>query len=153
MDSPNIHCPPCAFEYATIGGTFDAMHAGHQRYIDLAFFLARRVAIHVTSDAYAARLKPYQPKPYAVRVQQITAYVLNRGWSERSSILTVDSPEEVARFCVEHPIDVAVVEPRYFRFFLRIRREILKKDVREFCLLLKPRTQLRPGVDLSSSSL
>jgi cytidyltransferase-like protein len=37
---------------ATLGGTFDPLHAGHKEYIHLAFEYTGRVLIYVTSDEY-----------------------------------------------------------------------------------------------------
>ena len=42
---------------ATIGGTFDGLHAGHKEYIRLAFEFADNVTIYVKSDEYDQRKK------------------------------------------------------------------------------------------------
>jgi len=43
------------FNHIVIGGTFDLLHAGHKKFIDTAFDLAKFVSIGVTTDAFNKR--------------------------------------------------------------------------------------------------
>lgn len=141
------------FETATIGGTFHAMHIGHKQYIEIAFGIAHWVYIHITADAFARSLKRYEVKPYHVRRTQVEQFLKEAKWEHRAEVRSLDSEEQLQVFCLTADLSVAVVEPRYldlFRGFNAARRE---RGLDDFYILLKPRTRVGGGREISSEAL
>lgn len=141
------------FETATVGGTFHAMHIGHERYIEIGFGIAEKVYVHVTSDEYAKRLKNYSVKPYKIRLAQVQEFLDRMGWSSRSIIQELNSENTLRNFCMSSDFSVAVVEPKYFEFFKEMNLKRKQKELEQFCILLKPRTVVSSNIEISSAML
>jgi len=149
-DSP--HAAPRPFSAATAGGTFNTFHLGHKEYLRIALGISDIVHISVTSDEFARSLKSYHVRPYDVRCKELEAFLDSLGAAERCVFHELSSEAELARFVIENPLDVAVVEPRYFARFQELNQQRRELDRREYCILLKPRTRAG-GTELSSTSL
>ncbi|VVB51287.1 Phosphopantetheine adenylyltransferase [uncultured archaeon] len=50
-----------------VGGTFDGLHAGHQRILTVAAEVGESVIVGLTSDEFAGRFRTRSPLPYAKR--------------------------------------------------------------------------------------
>jgi phosphopantetheine adenylyltransferase len=139
------------FEKATIGGTFHAMHVGHRRYIELAFSMAHTVYIHLTTDEYARTLKTYHVKSFAERRSKIEQFLDEQGWLQRAELISLDSEEQIRRFCLMADISLAVVEPAYFEEFKTVNLARVEQGMQEYCILYKPRSKTKSGSDISST--
>jgi cytidyltransferase-like protein len=140
------------FSKVTMGGTFNAFHVGHQRYLEIGCRIARQVVVHVTTDAFATVLKPYRIRPYSERAERVIAFIKQKGFSERVEIRPLDSNEQVRDFCLDSLPSVAVVEPAYLALFQDINIELRLRKLDEMCILIKPRTVIS-GVELSSRNV
>lgn len=62
-----------------LGGTFDALHAGHKRLIDEALALGGSMTMGLSTDAFAARRKHRECASFAERKRQLAAYLKRKG--------------------------------------------------------------------------
>lgn len=141
------------FEVTTIGGTFNAMHIGHRRYIEIAFGVAHWVYIHLTSDELARAIKPYRVKHFAERQKQIEQFLEEAGWRHRAEIRVLQSDHQLRAFCLTTDLSIAVVEPAYLDQFKGMNEARRALGSEEYCILVKPRTRTGDDDDLSSRAL
>lgn len=140
------------FSAATAGGTFNTFHEGHREYLRIALGISDVVHISVTSDEFARSLKSYHVRPYDVRCKELEVFLDSMGAAGRCEFHELSSEAELARFVIENPLDVAVVEPRYFARFQELNHQRRDAGRPEYCILLKPRTRI-DGAEVSSTSL
>jgi cytidyltransferase-like protein len=147
--------PARAFRLASIGGTFNALHDGHKRYIVAALQLADEVHVFVASDDYAGERKSYKPRKLEKRLDAFRAYTRSLDCSERviTQVLRLKGDIE-AYVRGSEDLDVVVTEHDYFDWFDEWN-ESRKHDGHEYYnILCKERTTV-PGskLDLTSSML
>lgn len=140
---------------ATIGGTFDTLHAGHKEYIRLAFEFVERVWIYISTDEHANARKRYIVQPYEDRVEKLEEYLAQNVESRRYQIRRLRNMEELQRDYLEtselrENLFLAVVSPEYYEFFqdLNVKREA--RGLPSFLTLVKRRTLTADKRDLSS---
>ena len=63
------------FKRAVIGGTFDTMHKGHKKIIDIGFTISKSVAIGLTSDSFANRFRISRVLSYSKREKTLREYL------------------------------------------------------------------------------
>lgn len=144
---------PYAFRVATVGGTFNRLHPGHTRYIDVALRLARRVCVHVSSNEFAHNSKTYEPRNYQERVGRLEEHLAAIGALHRCQLRRLDSREQLEAFVLTTPeLDLAVVEPQYYDFFLGLAKQRESSGLDPLYLLVKVRTMLE-GQELSSGAV
>lgn len=74
-----------------VAGTFDLFHAGHRSILEKAFDCGDFVIVGVTSDAMVeAGFKGHRVEPYRARLKSVEAFLAERGFSDRSSIVRID---------------------------------------------------------------
>ena len=92
-----------------LGGTFEPLHEGHKRLIDVAVKLGE-VVIGVTSDEMARRrLRPVLP--YTIRAENVRRYVMRR-YGFEPKIVRIDDPFGKT---LEEDFDYIVVSPETYR--------------------------------------
>ena len=121
--------------------------------IEIAFAVAHWVYIHITSNQLAAALKSYPVKPYDIRRKQIEEFLGELGWRHRAVFRCLESNEQLDQFCVTTDLSIAIVEPRYLGQFETLNKERHASGLEEFCILIKPRTKVGSGIDISSSEI
>lgn len=73
-----------------VSGTFNSIHAGHEKLLGKTFSLGDEVVIGLTSDAYC-KDHGKQAAPYAEREQALLAFLASKGWiAEIKPIDSVD---------------------------------------------------------------
>jgi cytidyltransferase-like protein len=149
--SINGKMPP-PFKIATVGGTFQALHEGHKRYLVIALAVAERVHIWITSDEYARYTKPYDVLPYPERKARVEQFLRDTNVIHRTVVHELASVRTLAEFVTRSEVDVAVVEPRYLAPFQRLSDRCRAKRGAELAILVKPRTRLGEE-ELSSTAL
>ena len=81
------------FEEAAVGGTFDILHAGHERLLTKAFELSRFVYIGVSGDALVPFLKKsHEVRPFSDRRRDLRRFLRAHAWNERSRIVQLKDP-------------------------------------------------------------
>ena len=97
------------FSTVGVGGTFDELHKGHRTLLKKAFEISERVIIGLTSDNFITGSgKPHKTAPYEERLQELTRFLEENGWLERSGIIPIDDPSGGV-LSPESPIEALVV--------------------------------------------
>jgi cytidyltransferase-like protein len=145
--------PTRAFRQASIGGTFNALHDGHRKYIRTALQLADDVHVFIADDDYARERKPYKPYSLAKRLGALRAYTRALHCSERIITQVLRRVEDIETYVrASRDLDVVVTERDYFDWFDEWN-EYRKKDGRRYYnILCKERTTVL-GANLTSSML
>jgi len=143
---------------ATIGGTFDTLHAGHREYIRLAFEYADQVIIYVNSDEYTNGKKLYSVRPYNRRVARLLDFVREIECENRCTIrclheLTQLEADYLGTNGHDEKIDMAIVSPEYYDFFLNLNRAREAQGKKSLLILVKPRKKDPQNGDISSSAI
>ncbi len=136
---------------AIIGGTFNAMHQGHQDYIKLAFEFADEVFILLTTDKYAKSCKKYPVSPYEIRKSCLENYIHAVNGSKPYHIFEMISECTLIRFCTEREITMAIIIPEYYPLFQKINHLREDEGKLPLVLIIKERTKTSEGFKLSST--
>ena len=76
-----------------VGGTFDIVHAGHERLLSRAFELGAVVFIGVTGDRLVRRLhKSHRVRSFSFRVRDLRRFLKVHGWLGRARIVELKDP-------------------------------------------------------------
>lgn len=140
---------------ATIGGTFDTLHAGHKEYIRIAFDFAEHVRIYVSADEFAHGYKKYAVRPYEARVERLSDYLQQNYEARRYQIRRLRSLDDLREDFLETPglrelLRLAIITPEYYDFFQELNRQREARGIKSFLTLIKQRTLTRDRRDLSS---
>jgi cytidyltransferase-like protein len=131
---------------ATIGGTFDALHRGHQEYIKLAFDISDYTIIYLSTNEYLhnRKTKNYQVKPYEERYEQLENFVKQLGCEKRCEIRPHSKEDDfivayLNEFTRHDTLYMAIVSPEYYEKFLEINRQRENHSLNSILLFVKPR--------------
>lgn len=149
LDSNNGNIRPV--RTAIIGGTFNALHQGHQEYIKLAFDFADKIYILLTTDDYARNFKSYDIHPFQYRKRRIVQYLNQNSICKGYSIYPMDSERYLISFCLEHNITMAIIIPENYSLFEKINRLRETENKPSILILIKQRTKTTEGFDINST--
>lgn len=85
-----------------VGGTFDELHKGHEKLLELSFKVGEKVLVGLSSDELVEALrKPHEVSPYEERERRLINFLKGRGFLARAKIIplkdrygiTIDEPE------------------------------------------------------------
>ena len=102
------------FKNVAVGGTFDEFHKGHRALLMKAFEIGERVLIGLCSDKLAEGLsKPHVTASYEHRLEELSRFLRERGFSGRAEIMPLNDPFGVtlSEGCVEALIVSRETEP------------------------------------------
>jgi len=77
---------------AVIGGTFEAFHRGHRRFLRTALEGSSWLVIGITSDEYARSSKGHPVESYRVRAGNVRRFLEKIRCAERVEIVKIDDP-------------------------------------------------------------
>lgn len=77
---------------AVIGGTFEAFHRGHRKFLRTALEGSSWLLIGIMSDEYARNSKGHPVEPYRVRAKNVRRFVKQMGCADRVEIVKIDDP-------------------------------------------------------------
>jgi pantetheine-phosphate adenylyltransferase len=81
------------FKKVVVGGTFDELHRGHKALLDKAFEVGDCVVVGLTSDEFVAKMaKPHKTASYNERLQELKAFLKDRGLANRVEIVPLSDP-------------------------------------------------------------
>lgn len=76
-----------------VGGTFDILHAGHEKLLARAFDLGEQVFVGVTGDRLVSTLNKDHPvRKFVVRQRDLRRLLKARGWLPRARITKLSDP-------------------------------------------------------------
>lgn len=125
---------------ACIGGTFDALHAGHKNYIRLAFKHADYVIIHLSSDCYAQKRKRYYVRSFETRTKRLRDFLTRIGIQQNHyELKKIDSQDELENALVYTNAQYAVIVREYEYMFQQINQKRLEQGKERISLIIKRR--------------
>ena len=140
--------PP--YRLASIGGTFNAMHVGHEAYLALAFTLADRVHIYLSDDEFAQRRKRYRPRPYRYRRRSLRELLQRWECFSRADLEALSQITEVRRFVeTESCLDLVVSDYGYLKWFIEWCDRRGDHNLPDYDILCKARTAVH-GTEVTS---
>jgi len=63
------------FNKASVGGTFNVLHKGHRYILKVAFTIAERVVVGLTTDTFANRFRSEKVLPYKKREEELRSFL------------------------------------------------------------------------------
>ncbi|MDD5111721.1 MAG: pantetheine-phosphate adenylyltransferase [Candidatus Altiarchaeota archaeon] len=137
------------FKKAVVGGTFDRMHAGHQKIITTAFGVARSVAIGLTSDEFANRFRSSQTTPYGRRKQAVEEYAKTFG--KPYNVVEISDSYGVAT--IDPDIDCIIVSEETLLRAEEINAIRFKKQIPKLTIVVIPILLAQDGGPISSERI
>ena len=77
------------FRRLGLGGTFDLLHRGHEHVLKLAFQLAERVVLALSTDELASEIKGRRVTPYEQRKKRVEEFLEGEGLKGRFEIVPI----------------------------------------------------------------
>ena len=112
-----------------LGGTFEPLHEGHKRLIDVAVQLGGKdITIGITSDEMA-RMRIRSVLPFEIRAENVRQYV-KRKYGFEPQIVKITTPFGKT---LERDFEYLVVSPETCEMAMKInekRRELGKKEIK-----------------------
>jgi len=79
------------FKRLGLGGTFDLLHRGHEHVLRLAFQLAEKVVLGLSTDGLASGIKKRKITPYQERRKRLESFLEREGLTGRAEIVPISS--------------------------------------------------------------
>jgi pantetheine-phosphate adenylyltransferase len=112
-----------------LGGTFEPLHEGHKRLIDVAIKLGgKEVMIGITCDRMA-RMRMRSVLPFSIRAENVRRYIMKK-YGFNPNIVMITNPYGRT---LEVDFDYLVVSPETYEMALEInekREELGKKKIK-----------------------
>ncbi|UCD96582.1 MAG: pantetheine-phosphate adenylyltransferase [Candidatus Bathyarchaeota archaeon] len=81
------------FNTVAVGGTFDEFHKGHRILLETAFKVGKKVIIGLVTDDFAQKMKkPHEIAPFAVRLEELKAFLRRHNWRDQGEIVPLYDP-------------------------------------------------------------
>jgi pantetheine-phosphate adenylyltransferase len=129
-----------------LGGTFDVIHEGHKKLLDLAFSLGIPVLVGLTSDRYAKKGRE-KVNTHALRRRNLEAY-LKRKKYRRYEVVGID--DSCGPSVHMKDLDVIVVSEGTVRRARRINRIRERKEMKALKVIVVPFVLADDSVPISS---
>lgn len=141
------------FEYGCLGGTFDRLHGGHKLLLKVAFKLAKRVLIGITTDALAKAGKeiPQLIWSYDKRVEDVMEYLHSLGVTDDR--IDIRALSRATQYADEIPeLGVIVLSPETYGRLLEINAIRRKTKLNELIAIAIPYFRDESGRIVSSQT-
>lgn len=141
------------FEYGCLGGTFDRLHGGHKLLLEVAFKLAKKVLIGITTDNLAKNGKeiPELIWNFKKRAKDVTDYLYTLGVSDVR--IDIKPLSRATQYADEIPeIGVIVLSPETYGKLLEINDIRRKNDLEELIAIAIPYHRDESGKIVSSKT-
>ena len=141
------------FEYGCLGGTFDRLHGGHKLLLKVAFKLAKKVLIGITTDALAKAGKeiPQLIWSYDKRVEDVMEYLHSLGVTDDR--IDIRALSRATQYADEIPeLGVIVLSPETYGRLLEINAIRRKTKLNELIAIAIPYFRDESGRIVSSQT-
>ena len=137
------------FKKVVLGGTFDVLHKGHQRLLDVGFNVAESVVIGLTSDEFARRFRVNQSPSYEKRKKTLESYVKPLG--KPYKIVEINDSYGVAT--IDPEIDCIIVSEETLLRAEEINTIRYKKNLPKLVIIVVPLVLADDGKPISSERI
>lgn len=141
------------FEYACLGGTFDRLHGGHKLLLDVAFKLAKKVLIGITTDNLAKNGKeiPELIWNFEKRAKDVTDFLHSLGVTDDR--IEIKPLSRATQYADEIPeLGVIVLSPETYGRLLEINDVRRKNGLDELIAIAIPYHRDEHGKIVSSKT-
>ncbi|MCK5184981.1 MAG: pantetheine-phosphate adenylyltransferase [Candidatus Heimdallarchaeota archaeon] len=141
------------FEYGCLGGTFDRLHGGHKLLLEVAFKLAKKVLIGITTDNLAKNGKeiPELIWNFKKRAKDVTDFLHSLGVSDDR--IDIKPLSRATQYADEIPeIGVIVLSPETYGRLLEINDVRRKNGLEELIAIAIPYHRDESGKIVSSKT-
>jgi cytidyltransferase-like protein len=139
------------YKLVSVGGTFNALHAGHHDYLNSALNLAERMHVFISSDRYAEKCKRYRVRGIRYRRRVLESHLRDMGFEDRADIEVLrrvaDMPQYLER---TKDLDLVLVEQAYYGWFADWNDWRVKCGLSGCDIICRPRAVIG-GIELSST--
>lgn len=137
------------FKKVVLGGTFDVLHCGHHRLLDISFNVAESVVIGLTSDEFAKRFRVESTPSYEKRKKKLEEYLQSLG--KPYKIVEINDSYGVAT--LDPDIDCIVVSEETLLRAEEINTIRFKKNLPKLCIIVVPLVLADDGKPISSERI
>lgn len=137
------------FRKIVIGGTFDFMHKGHRKLLELGIRNAEKLVIGLTSDEFASRFRIEKVSPYRDRKEELEKFLDK--FSVHYKIVKIDDTYGVATLDPE--IDCIIVSEETLLRAEEINAIRFKKGLKKLTIIVTPTILADDGKPLSSERI
>ena len=139
------------FRKVGLGGTFDIFHKGHEHVLDLAFQLAEKVSLALSTDEFAFKLKGRRVNPYEERKKKVEEFLRGRKLLNRVEFIPLEDRFGTA---VEDPeMDALLVSSNNKPVAETINRERVKKGLKPLEIIVFKKVLAENGKPISASRI
>ncbi|MFH1834952.1 MAG: pantetheine-phosphate adenylyltransferase [Methanobacteriota archaeon] len=138
------------FNKVVLGGTFDVLHMGHKKLLQVAFSIADSVVIGLTSDEFARRFRVSETPSYEKRRGKLDEYAKTLG-GKSYHIVEINDSYGVAT--LEADIDCIVVSEETLLRAEEINTIRFKKNLPKLSILVVPLLLADDGKPISSERI
>ncbi len=132
-----------------LGGTFEPLHEGHKKLIDVAIELGgKEVMIGITSDRMA-RARIRSVLPFSIRAENVRRYVLKRYGFEPNIVKITDPYGRTLQLDFEY----LVVSPETYEVAVRINRKRVEMGKKKIKIVKVNWVMAEDGKPISSTRI
>ena len=137
------------FSLVVVGGTFDGLHVGHRRLLDVAFDCGNRVVVAVTSDKFAQAFRTSKTPPLRERREKLEKYVKKLG--KPFEVIQIDDSYGVST--TDKKADCIVVSEETLLRAEEINAIRFKKGLPKLAIVVVPIVLAKDGGPVSSDRI
>ncbi|HDN82929.1 MAG TPA: phosphopantetheine adenylyltransferase [Candidatus Altiarchaeales archaeon] len=139
------------FEKVVVGGTFDTLHLGHKKILEVAFKLGKRVCIGLTSDEFAKRFRVVETRKYEERLKNLKEVVSTIAEGKPYEIIKIEDYYGIAT--IDPEIDCIVVSEETLLRAEEINTIRFKKGLKKLIIVVVPLVLAENGKAISSERI
>jgi len=137
------------FRKVVIGGTFDFMHKGHRKLLEMGASVSKEIIIGLTSDEFASRFRIEKVSPYKKRMEELEQFL--KKFSIRYKIVKIDDTYGVAT--LDPDIDCIIVSEETLLRAEEINAIRFKKGLEKLTIIVTPIVLADDGKPISSDRI
>ncbi|MEM4347819.1 MAG: pantetheine-phosphate adenylyltransferase [Candidatus Altiarchaeota archaeon] len=137
------------FKKIVVGGTFEFLHKGHRRLLELGAKNSEMLIVGLTSDEFASRFRAEKVSPYIERKRKLENFL--KKFSVKYKIVKIDDNYGIAT--IDPEIDCIIVSEETLLRAEEINAIRFKKGLEKLVIIVMPTILAEDGKPLSSERI